>query len=116
MLRESLDTPSVTPRVPDDAPGIHEEPRWQVKMLLTPAGELRTLTPSHDNLLGTRERRTGGTRGREGLAIVALRQRHRQSWGYLRPCTGLLISCPLPGSPSPVLAYLSAGAPRTHCG
>jgi hypothetical protein len=38
--------------------------------------------------------------GRAGLAIVALRQRHRQSWGGRCPCPGLLTSCPLPGSPS----------------
>jgi len=41
-------------------------------MVLTPAGEPRIIVPSHNNLLGIRARRTGGTSGGEGLAIVAL--------------------------------------------
>jgi hypothetical protein len=71
------------------------------------------MTISLEDASGAQAVPAGEPCGRAGLAIVALRQRHRQSWGCRCPCPGLLTSSPLPGSLSPVLAHLGAGASRT---
>jgi hypothetical protein len=48
------------------------------------------MTISVEHASGAQAVPAGEPLGREGLAIVALRQRHRQSCGGLCPCTGLL--------------------------
>jgi len=47
---------------------------------------------------------------------VALRQRHRQSWGWRCPCPRRLTSGIRHGSPSPVRVHRCAEASRPHRG
>jgi len=71
------------------------------------------MTISLEHASGAQAVPAGEPCGRAGLAIVALRQRPRQSCGCCCPCPGLLTSSPRPWSLSPGLAHLDAGASRT---
>src|SRR5215470_18972811 len=82
--------------------------------MVTPAGRQRTLTPlmtiSSEHASGAQAVPAGEPLRAEALAIVALRQRHRQPCGCSCLYTGLLARCTRHVSPSAVLPHRCAGA------